>query len=69
MLLDGVHDDWGVVKVLLGQDGQHVDERLAVDIQIGQAGQILGLDLPSPLVYGGLVQGGSCGRHNCTIAH
>lgn len=64
MLLDGVHDDRGVVEVLLGQDSQHVDERLAVDVEVGQAGQVLGLDLPGPLVHGGLVQGGS--RHNCT---
>lgn len=65
MLLDGVHDDRGVVEVLLGQDGQHVDERLAVDVEVSQAGQVLGLDLPGPLVHGGLVQGGS--RHDCTL--
>lgn len=65
MLLDGVHDDRRVVEVLLGQDGQHVDERLAVDVQIGQARQVLGLDLPGPLIHGGLVERGS--SHNCTL--
>lgn len=65
MLLDGVHDDRGVVEVLLGQDGQHVDERLAVNVEVSQTGQVLGLDLPGPLVHGGLVQGGS--RHDCTL--
>lgn len=65
MLLDGVHDDRRVVEVLLGQDGQHVDERLAVDVQIRQARQVLGLDLPGPLIHGGLVERGS--SHNCTL--
>lgn len=65
MLLDGVHDDRGVVEVFLGQDGQHVDERLAVDVQIRQAGQILGLDFPGPFVHGSLVKGGRC--HDCTL--
>lgn len=41
MLFDGVHDDLAMLDVLLRQNGQHVDERLAVVRQVNQTGQIL----------------------------
>lgn len=41
MLLDGIHDDLAMLDVLLGQNRQHIDQRLAVVRQIHQTGQVL----------------------------
>lgn len=41
MLFDRVHDDLAVLDVLFGQNGQHINQRLAVVRQIDEAGQIL----------------------------
>lgn len=45
MLLDGVNDDLAVLHVFLGQNRQHVDQRLAVVRQIDETGQILAREL------------------------
>jgi len=36
----------GVVDVLLGEHGEHIDERLAVAVEVLQAGQVLLADPP-----------------------
>lgn len=65
MLLDGVDNHLAVLDVLLGQNGQHVDQRLAVVRQIHQTGQVLLGELLVFLVGGG--GGGGCLSGDSTI--
>lgn len=60
VLFHRVHDDLGILEVFLGQYRQHVYQRFAVDVQVGQTGQVFFLDLLRPAL-------GICRRlvHHC----